>query len=261
MLPEKPSRETVEAEEWKYTGYPIFSQFLSSDNDFLILRRFGTLATRDCSRQGGPPIHNGSFRGDAGSLRANLLRGQIYEKLKMYQEFMLLQAQLRNKPSIPPKDVNSVKTWFKNHVNAISEPESRYIDQNSDLIQLVPKTKTPLRRLLERSQRFRLWQKWHVKREDLEGHDPHHEIYTSDEHIEAFVTLTIGSVGLAMLIAPLWILNFVDGPVTSLAIITSFIVLFMCLVSFASVAKPFESLGATAAYSAVLMVFLQMGNK
>jgi hypothetical protein len=160
---------------------------------------------------------------------------------------MLQHAQLRNKPSIPPKDVNSVKTWFENHVNAISEPESRYIDQKSDLIQLVPKTKTPLRRLLERSQKFRLWKTWHVKRDDLESHDPDHEIYTSDEQIEGFVTLTIGSVGLVMLIAPLWILKFVDGPVTSLTIITSFIVLFMCLVSFASVAKPFESLGATAA--------------
>jgi hypothetical protein len=106
-LPEKPSRKSIEAEEWKYTGYPIFSQFVSSDNDFLILRRFGRLGTRvllalqdditlleqdlksldsDCSRRGGPPIHNGSFRADVGSLRATLLRGQIYEKLKMYRK-------------------------------------------------------------------------------------------------------------------------------------------------------------------------------
>jgi len=160
---------------------------------------------------------------------------------------MIQQAQLRNKPPIPAKDVNSVKNWFENHINAITEPESRYIHKSSDLVQLVPKSKTPLRRLLERSQNFRLWKTWHVKRDDLECHDTDHEFYTSDEQIDAFVTLTIGSVGLVMIIAPLWILNFVNESVTRLAIITSFIVLFMCLVSFASVARPFESLGATAA--------------
>lgn len=46
-----------------------------------------------------------------------------------------------------------------------------------------------------------------------------------------------------------------------LGVITAFILLFTSLLASATVAKPFEVLAATAAYSAVLMVFLQIGNQ
>jgi len=104
----KPGKRSIEAEEWRYTGYPVFSQFVSSDNDFLIFRRFGTLGVRvllalqddltlleeelksldsACSERDGLQIHNGSFRTDSGSRRSKMLRGQIYEKLKMYRKY------------------------------------------------------------------------------------------------------------------------------------------------------------------------------
>lgn len=63
-----------------------------------------------------------------------------------------------------------------------------------------------------------------------------------------------------MLIAPLWILEAVHDPTNQLAIITGFIALFFFVVKVATNAKVFESLAAAAAYSAVLMVFLQLGN-
>jgi hypothetical protein len=50
-----------------------------------------------------------------------------------------------------------------------------------------------------------------------------------------------------MLIAPLWILNFAPGTTTKLGIITAFIVVFVGLISFITVAKPFECLAAAAA--------------
>jgi hypothetical protein len=31
---------------WKYTGYRIFSRWMATDNDFLIVRRFGNLNAR-----------------------------------------------------------------------------------------------------------------------------------------------------------------------------------------------------------------------
>jgi len=79
-----------------------------------------------------------------------------------------------------------------------------------------------------------------------------------------------------MLIAPMWILNTLQNPVQKLAVITAFIVVFLGFLSSTTAAKPFESLAAVAAwvslllttgnvltiycrYSAVLMVFLQLG--
>jgi hypothetical protein len=51
-----------------------------------------------------------------------------------------------------------------------------------------------------------------------------------------------------MLIAPLWILNYVSGPSARLEIITAFVVVFLCLIQSVTIAKPFETLAATAAY-------------
>jgi hypothetical protein len=48
--------------------------------------------------------------------------------------------------------------------------------------------------------------------------------------------------------------------VVKLGVITAFIVTFFALAVLAPTAKVFETLAATAVYSAVLMVFLQLGS-
>jgi uncharacterized membrane protein len=65
--------------------------------------------------------------------------------------------------------------------------------------------------------------------------------------MEVFVTVVITIIGFIMLVAPLWWLLFVDNKTIQLAIITCFITLFLSLISSVTVAKPFESLAATAA--------------
>jgi hypothetical protein len=82
---------------------------------------------------------------------------------------------------------------------------------------------------------------------DLEAHDKENEFYSSDQRIDTCVSIIITVVGLGMLIALLWILKFTPDAVKSLAIITTFIVLFLVLVSYVTVSKAFEALGATAA--------------
>jgi hypothetical protein len=62
-----------------------------------------------------------------------------------------------------------------------------------------------------------------------------------------------------MLIGPLWWLNFVTVQEKRLGIITGFIVVFFALLVVATTAKVADALAAAAAYSAVLMVFLQLG--
>src|SRR5256885_335977 len=103
---------------------------------------------------------------------------------------------------------------------------------------------------LEKSHRFRLSRFWRTQPsgtgDDL-GVDTGDTYYSSDEKIEQFASLVILVLGVVMLIGPLWALEFVDGPVNRLGLITVFIVFFITLVSLATVAKPFESLAATAA--------------
>jgi hypothetical protein len=71
--------------------------------------------------------------------------------------------------------------------------------------------------------------------------------YERNEKLEGFVTIVICLVGLLMLIAPLWILKAVGQPGPRLEIITAFIIVFLGLIQSVTIAKPFETLAATAA--------------
>lgn len=91
---------------------------------------------------------------------------------------------------------------------------------------------------------------------------PETTIYSKEKRIDKFVTCTTILLGLAMLIGPLWLLqHLVEGqePRARLIVITCFMVVFTLLLSIVTVAKPFEALAATAAYGAILMVFMQLG--
>lgn len=163
---------------------------------------------------------------------------------------MFYQSQLANRPPVPAKDATSLSNWQQNHLNAIQSEEAAYIKHTRDLFSVVPKSKSPLRNLFEKSLHFRIFRPWRVKREeDIENsnRDTKHELYISDERVDGFISIIIAFVGLAMLITPLWILEFTSSSIASLAWITGFIILFLCIVSYATVAKPFETLGATAA--------------
>ena len=84
-IPWEPSQADFEGKAWKYAGYRSFCQFVSSDEDFFVLRRFGTLSARvllnlqdqlarleeeleaieqQLRQRDSPDVHNGSFRGD-----------------------------------------------------------------------------------------------------------------------------------------------------------------------------------------------------
>ena len=71
--------------------------------------------------------------------------------------------------------------------------------------------------------------------------------YISDKRIDHFVTIIIMSIGLIMLIGPLWILTYLEGLARRLAVISALILLFVVLISWTTIAKPFESLAAAAA--------------
>jgi hypothetical protein len=71
--------------------------------------------------------------------------------------------------------------------------------------------------------------------------------YHSDKRVDRFISCVVLAIGTVMLLAPMWILTVLQGSNLKLGIISLFIVLFLGLVSSVTVAKPFETLAATAA--------------
>lgn len=101
-----PGEEEYYKKPWKYLGYKGYSEFISSDKNALIFRRFGTLNARvllllqdqitqlearlnrldaQHSKKSAKDIHNGSFRQEEVPERTEILL-QIHEKLKEYSE-------------------------------------------------------------------------------------------------------------------------------------------------------------------------------
>ncbi|KAK4075168.1 uncharacterized protein Triagg1_4832 [Trichoderma aggressivum f. europaeum] len=130
---------------------------------------------------------------------------------------------------------------------------------DDDLICVVQKEKPPLRRVMDSSRIFRTMSLWETKRGNLSAHDIENVTYFSEKRLDLFISLITTTIGLAMLVTPLWILQSTTNLQSKLIVITVFIVVFLLVLSFGMVAKPFEALGATAAYAAILMVFMQLG--
>lgn len=250
---------------WRYIGYRGFCKFVTSDNDFFILRRFSVLSSRvllalqdelceleeqleaqevELISQSAPKVHGGTFREEISEDRYKIIR-EIDQKLRAYNELVIQHSELRSRPKVLEKDRNSLSNWFSNHHKAILEEETMYIQHPDDLFAMVPKNKTPLRRVLERSSRFRLFRWWKKKKPSpLDDENVH---FTSDWKIDLCVNIIIACIGLFMLIVPLWVLAYTKGMGRRLGIITGFVLVFLCFVSFTTVARPFETLGAAAA--------------
>lgn len=161
---------------------------------------------------------------------------------------MIQQAQLKTYAQAYSPDVKSLRAWHANHSNlAIVPEEQEYLAHDSDLFCVVPKERTSLRRLLDRSLTLRIHPLWRKKEPSLPTYDQDLIYSISDKRIDNFIAFLILGVGAAMLIAPLWILDLVDGETKKLVIITIFILGFMAMLSSVTVAKPFETLAATAA--------------
>ncbi|KAI9172619.1 hypothetical protein HJFPF1_02126 [Paramyrothecium foliicola] len=268
--------EDVLLKPWKYIGYQGYANFISSDDELLILRRFDKLNVRamlalqdeiseleeDLSKldtyysaKATEDVHNGTFRDDVGDRKSLMQR--ITPKILQYNELVLQQSELRKHKGPLNQSVDSIKNWHHNHDYAAVSPDEQKYLEHDDLIAVVGQEKPPLSRLINNSTYLRSLGIWRQTNKTVPLHERGHVSYYSDKRIDRFATAAIVAVGVTMLITPLWILQAVQSIKGKLGIITSFIFLFLLTLSFAMATKPFEALGATAAYAAVLMVFIQ----
>lgn len=156
---EKPTQPDIEEKPWKYLGYRGYAEFLASDDDFLIFRRFDKLNARLALRlqdnicvleeqleeidqrysmKASKDWNNGTFRDDLKD-REELL-DVLLKKLERYSEyhyydsrepsyqcpklthpdtFLLQQSSLRRYPQAPDRDMKSINTWHNNYDRSV----------------------------------------------------------------------------------------------------------------------------------------------
>lgn len=240
--------------------------------------------------------NNASLRSDLDPRRNQIIQEILPNKLAQYNAFVNGYAQLVDRTPVKAQDVDTMRTWFNKHPGAIDSSESAYICRNScsDLIAVQPKNRSWFRTLLESTfaSQLSIFQRepfqchcetgvdddtasidlengeasssfssacdYHIIKEYKDVQQD--IVWQHDKRLETFSTTVIAFVGLGMLVGPIWWLDHVSVVEKRLGIITGFITLFFVLLKVATNAHVFESLAATAAYGAVLMVFIQMGN-
>ena len=168
-------------------------------------------------------------------------------------------SKIRDRPKAEKRQIGNVESFLAR--GGIAEKERKFISHRGDLISINSHTSSPLGRLLEATPLIRLSRLVRAK-PDPESHViSSYTNYASDEALAMLTTVSIIVLGLCMLLGPMWWLEFVSDSKKRLLIITVFLTIFMGLMSTATVNRPFEVVAASAAYAAVLMVFMQIdGN-
>lgn len=82
------------------------------------------------------------------------------------------------------------------------------------------------------------------------------KIFFLEQHIELAVAIMNGAVAMVLLTGAILTLYFVTGSTARLGLIAFFMILFAFCVGFLTNARRVELLAATAAYGAVLVVFV-----
>ncbi|VUC33306.1 unnamed protein product [Clonostachys rosea] len=261
----QPTEAEILEKPWKHIGYNGYSKIMASNSDLFILRRFSNLNVRIAlalqddvsfleeeltaldekySVKTRENVHNGTLRDDIEDRKA--LLQQITKKLSIYNEFILQQAKLNQLDPAAERDIQSIVSWHWNHNDmAIVEEERKYLSHD-DLVCPVPKAKTPLRRLLDKSERLRTLAMWRGKDAKPRGYDEKHLPYYSDKRMDRLTSAILLTAGVVMLITPMWILEAVDGIRVKLAVITAYVFVTLLMSSLTMSSKPFEALGATA---------------
>jgi hypothetical protein len=155
--------------------------------------------------------------------------------------------QLKAQPPASKQNIKNVKNWLFNNNGPIYEKEAEFVDKE-DLITIAAGRKSSARYLFERmilvptNGLFGLF----TRRDHTNLSDCRTIVQGKDEHIDALATAAIFLAAAMMLIAPLWILAGIGETYQKLTVITIFLIVFLSVLNWGTVARPFEILAATA---------------
>ena len=166
---------------------------------------------------------------------------------------------MRSRPTAESHHLRNLKNWFITYPNAIKPTEQHHLDADGnlldgDLFPVIPRRKSPLRWFLHKSRRMRQW----FSKKDRSDHvHTAGTRYHSDAGFDNMVCAVTVGLGLGLLFAPMWYLHYVQDATYMLGIITGFVSLFAFWLWVAAGPRQFEILLGTAAYAAVLYIYLQ----
>lgn len=250
---------------------------MASDDDFFIFRRYQSLNARtilymedrigqiedrlaqihDENAHGDEKRRNNSFRWDMKfEPERDRLMCELTSLLHHYNQYIHTFSKIRARPRAEQRQVKNLLEFRKR--GAIRAEEMEFIDNDHDLISINDHPSTPLGKMLAATRIIRLSRFMRAKPDTRVQSTSKYTHYASDEALSNLSTTSIIALGLCMLLGPIWWLEFVSGSKTRLGIITGFLAFFMGLMSLATVNRPFEVVAASAAYAAVLMVFMQV---
>lgn len=185
--------------------------------------------------------------------------------LQQADKYVEAFSKIRSRPSANERQINNVRNWLSDikggYRQAIDVQETKsYMDSRyaADLISISLRSRPPLGRWLESFQKLQLSKLFRAELIPGKHKESRTTTYSSDTKFENLTNCSIILGGLIMLLTPLWLLEYYSGSKTRLGIITTFVVVFMFTMSTATINRPFEVVAASAAYAAVLMVFMQI---
>ncbi|KAF2728845.1 hypothetical protein EJ04DRAFT_590275 [Polyplosphaeria fusca] len=266
---------------WKFQGYKILSKWMASDDDFFVVRRFQSLnahtllymqdrlvqyedqlnTIHDNVEAKNEKHSNGSFRRDLiHEPRRDQILCELSSLLHYYNQYIDTFSRIRQRPRADKRQLQNLANELDLKIGMIDKKEAQFASHHADLMSISPTSVSPLVRFLDTVFGLIGGRGIRVKRDEESQILDDGARYASNSALSNLSTGCIIFLGWVMLLGPLWWLEFVNKSVYRLAIITGFMALFMVMMSAATVHRPFEVVAASAAYAAVLMVFMQIGG-
>jgi len=258
-------------------GYPEIANFIGSDKDFFIFRRFDVLSARNMlflqdelveleekleqvdlaeSRSGTArhPWNLHSRREDSNAARKALM-AEIRVKLREYQEALNAQSLVLALEPASDIYVESIANWF-DMKKPMVEMESHFLDKRGDLVSLAggQSSKELLEHYLERN-----W--YHLFRNKEKGEAANSSLsstieYYSAGRIKHTARIFLALVSAIFAIIPVPILFCVQSMGIRISIIAAFAVAFAAIFSVTTNSRTPEMFATMAGYAALLAVFV-----
>lgn len=184
----------------------------------------------------------------------NSILDQMQALQHKYNKYLLTYAQVRRLPPAHKSHLESLRNWHHNYQHAIDIAERYDLDHDYDLVCVTHQPNSLLVNVVEKLP----FLQWLFRKKRRPGHtfDVESRAWSHKKMHALSEVLTLAS-GLGMLLEPMWLLSRTSSLDSKLAIISGFAAAFVMLLMIISGGRPLEVLAATAAYSAVLVVFIQ----
>lgn len=267
----------------KTTGYAQAASFIATDKELAVYRRFDRTAARvllvmqseilskqnrldtldgqdakDPNEKGflsSATIYEELQERDPRDEEKHNLLGELRKLLKEYYELLSAQNEVLKFSSPPVRVKNALTGWLDNEQCFVGLGEQTYFEEHNDLVALRP---------AKGEDRLSQFLRDHCSHWMKKRREPHRQPWDRLYYLpETRISKAVGALSILMagvlLVGAIISLYFVTGPAARLGLLTMWTVLFAFSVSVLSTARRSELFAATAAYAAVLVVFVS-GN-